>query len=139
MSQRTIIGRFYDDLWTQGHEQLAHELCHPDFEFVGSLGSRRRGPDEFLEYVRYVRGALGDYRCTVEDLVEEGSRVFAKARFEGRHDAEFEGVPATGRHVSWTGAALFDFEAGRIRSLWVLGDRLELYRQLGMEWTPCST
>ena len=36
----------------------------------------------------------------------------------------------TGAHVEWQGAALFEFEDGRIRDLWVLGDMRRLHLQL---------
>jgi predicted ester cyclase len=34
----------------------------------------------------------------------------------------FQGFPPSGKLVSWSGAALFKFEAGLIAELWVLGD-----------------
>jgi predicted ester cyclase len=42
-------------------------------------------------------------------------------------------VDATGRRVSWAGAAFFRSAPARIVSLWVLGDVEGLKRQLGAE------
>jgi predicted ester cyclase len=39
-------------------------------------------------------------------------------------------MPATGRRVSWAGAAFFTFSDDRIADLWVLGDVDALRRQL---------
>jgi predicted ester cyclase len=50
--------------------------------------------------------------------------------FSGRHRAPLLGVPATGRQVSWAGAAFFTIADARIASLWVLGDIEGLKRQL---------
>ncbi len=79
---------------------------------------------------RYVRGALGEYECVIEDLVAQEGRVFAKMLFRGVHRARFEGFEPTGARVAWSGAALFTIEAGRSRDLWVLGDRFGLQEQL---------
>ena len=51
-------------------------------------------------------------------------------RFAGKHRAEFLGIAATGRQITWTGAAFFRFEDGKIAELWVLGDLVELRRQM---------
>ncbi len=65
---------------------------------------------------------LGDYRCDIEALVVEGEQAFARMRFSGRHTGLFMGFAPTGAEIAWAGAALFDTDDGRIRSLWVLGD-----------------
>ena len=62
--------------------------------------------------MRDVHRALGDYRCIIDELVTDGDRAAARMRFTGKHRAEFLGVAATGRQVTWAGAAFFRFEAG---------------------------
>ena len=74
--------------------------------------------------------ALGNYRCVIEELVTDGNRAGARMRFTGEHRDTFLGVPATGRQLIWAGAAFFRCENGRISDLWVLGDLVELRRQL---------
>jgi len=50
--------------------------------------------------------------------------------FSGAHQATFRGVPATGRRVSWAGAAFLSFDGYLISDLLVLGDLQALDRQL---------
>lgn len=80
--------------------------------------------------MRDVHRALGRYQCLIDELVTDGDRAAARMRFTGKHRAEFLGVPATGRQIAWAGAAFFRCEGGRIRDLWVLGDVVEIRRQL---------
>jgi predicted ester cyclase len=47
-------------------------------------------------------------------------------RFSGIHVGDFRGYRPSGLPVHWEGAALFSFEDGRIRELWVLGDLIGL-------------
>jgi len=122
MEPRRLVSRFYDEVWNRPDTSVIPQLFHEDCVFRGSLGAERRGHDGLADYVRDVTGALGDYRCDVEVLVVEGERAFARMRFSGRHTGPFMGFAPTGAEIAWEGAALFDTEGGRIRSLWVLGD-----------------
>lgn len=77
-----------------------------------------------------VHHALGNYRCLIDELVEEGDKVFAKMTFTGIHRDEFMGYPPTRKQVNWRGCALFTFKGERIADVWVLGDLKNLEDQL---------
>lgn len=129
--QKRQVRRFYDEIWNVPDLSVIPEILAPDVTFRGSLGSVKSGHGEFADYVRGVTDSLGDYRCHIENLVAEGDQVVARMLFSGLHRASFLGVPATGRQVSWAGAAFFTFEAGLVSDLWVLGDLHSLHQQLG--------
>lgn len=126
-----LVERFYHEVWNTADEAVAREILHPDFRFRGSLGPERRGPDGFIDYMRSVLGALGGYVCIIDDLVAEGGRAAARMRFKGLHRGDFFGVAATGREISWTGAAFFETDGRVITALWVLGDIDGVKSQLG--------
>jgi steroid delta-isomerase-like uncharacterized protein len=122
MSTPDLVKQFYERIWNAGDLAAAAELLAADFLFRGSLGTELTGREAFKEYVRSIRGALGDYRCDIIECVAEGDRAFARMRFSGRHVATFRGYAPTGKEVSWLGAASFRFGGGVITELWVLGD-----------------
>lgn len=124
------VRQFYKVLWDAHDKEAMPSILHEDFTFRGSLGQEKRGYDGFGDYVDMVHAALGDYQCIIEDLVEEGEKVFAKMAFTGIHQAEFMGFPASHKRLSWKGCALFTFEGDRISDLWVLGDLTSLQEQL---------
>ena len=128
---KTQVQRFYNEIWNRADEAVAREILSEDFRFRGSLGPERRGQDGFIAYMRSVHEALGDYVCTIDDLIATNGRAAARMTFRGTHRAPFLGVPATGRTIEWAGAAFFRMEAGRIAELWVLGDVDAVKRQLG--------
>ena len=130
MTPRRLVTRFYEEVWNRADTSAIPELFHADCVFRGSLGAERRGHEGLADYVREVTGALAGYRSEIEALVVEDERAFAKMRFSGRHTGPFLGFAPTGAEVSWAGAALFQCEGGRIRSLWVLGDLAGLRAQL---------
>ena len=116
------VRRFYRELWDAHDHGAIPAVLHEDVSFRGSLGQTRRGHAGFADYVDSVHAALGDYRCTIEELVAEGGRGFAKMSFSGIHRAPFMGHAPTGRRVTWAGAALFTFRGERVADVWVLGD-----------------
>jgi steroid delta-isomerase-like uncharacterized protein len=122
MSTPTLVQSFYDRIWNAGDLDAVPELLAEGFSFRGSLGVELRGREAFKDYVRSVRGALGNFRCEILDCVAERGRAAAKMRFSGLHTAPFRGYPPTGRPVQWLGAAFFRFHAGVIAEAWVLGD-----------------
>jgi steroid delta-isomerase-like uncharacterized protein len=130
---RALVERFYDVVWNKSDESAAREILAPNFVFHGSLGPDRRGPDGFIEYHRAVHAALEGFVCIIEDVIETERRAAAKMRFCGRHRARFFGVEPTGRDITWSGAAFFTIEDGRIGELWVLGDIDAVRRQLAPE------
>lgn len=124
------VRKFYKVLWDAHDKSAIPSVLHEDLTFRGSLGQEKRGHAGFAEYVDAVHEALGDFRCLIDDLVEEGDKVFAKMTFTGIHRAELMGYAPTNKRVSWSGAALFTFRGDRASDVWVLGDLKGLEEQL---------
>jgi predicted ester cyclase len=125
-----LVERFYNEVWNRADERVARDILDPDFRFRASLGPELRGPDGFIVYLRAVHAAVGNFTCTIEELIATADSAAAKMMFHGTHRAKFFGIEGTGRKVQWSGAAFFAMRGGRIASLWVLGDIDGLKRQL---------
>jgi len=128
--EKEQVRKFYELIWNNYDKETIPEVLDESFKFRGSLGSEKQGHAGFIEYLDMVHAALTDYRCEINELVSEGSKVFAKMKFSGIHQGEFMGVNPTGRKLVWDGAALFKFKNGKAVSLWVLGDIESLKAQL---------
>ncbi len=124
------VRRFYEVLWDAHDREAMPTILHEKISFRGSLGQEKKGHNGFAEYVDMVHKALGDYNCIIEDLVEEGEKVFAKMSFTGIHRDKFMGYPPSHKRLTWKGCALFNFEGERIYDVWVLGDLKSLEDQL---------
>ncbi len=130
ISEKELVQKFYDLIWNRHDKTAIPEILHESLEFRGSLGLDKTGHAGFIEYLDMVHEALGEYRCTIVEMVAERSRVFARMRFSGVHQGEFLGFRPTNRQVAWEGAALFGFKDRKISDIWVLGDVHALERQL---------
>lgn len=127
------VRKFYSEIWNKKNLQQIPNIIEPNFEFRGSVGHTKHGHDGFQEYVLFIHDALTDYHCEIQDIVIEPNKAFAKMLFSGIHTGEFMGYAATHKNVSWSAAALFNFNNGKISSLWVLGDLVSLEQQLNLK------
>lgn len=127
---RELVEQFYRDVWNRADESAAREILDPNFVFRASLGPELRGPDGFIVYLRAVHAAIGNFTCTVEQLIATDDHAAAKMLFHGIHRGRFFGVEPTGREIRWSGAAFFAIRDGRIGELWVLGDIDAVKRQI---------
>lgn len=62
----------------------------------------------------------------------EGDRVAIRWSVTGTHQAEFMGIPATGKQVTVRGMTLDQIEDGKIKKSWGEWDTLGMLQQLGV-------
>jgi predicted ester cyclase len=129
-SPKSLVERFYFEVWNRADEKAAREILHPDFRFRASLGPEKRGPDGFIEYMRSIHVALADYTCVIDDLITTENRAAARMTFRGRHRSRFFDEEPTGREIRWAGGAFFTTDGKQIVELWVLGDVDSVKQQL---------
>jgi steroid delta-isomerase-like uncharacterized protein len=130
---KTLIKRWFDEVWNQGRESTIDELLAATAVAHG-LGDTEvdiRGPAEFKPFVRNLRGSFPDIHITIEDSVAEGDKVMVRVRVDATHKGIGLGVPPTGRRVSIAGIVLVRIKGGQIVEGWNSWDQLGLLRQIG--------
>lgn len=139
--QKSVVWKFYKDMWDHGDTSLIPEIFHSDFTFRGSLGPVLVGYEQFAAYVRWVTDTLDDYTSDILEMIEEDNKVSGKLRFHGYHRKPLFECPPSGQHVWWYGAPVFTFDGPKVRDLWVLGDihglvqRMRQARSDGLEFS----
>lgn len=131
--KRTVIARYFDELFNQGKVELVDELLHP--EYVNhSPGSPDlpRGRDGVKLVVAALRSAFPDLRYTVEDLVVGDDAVAVRVTMTGTHRGDLFGIPPTGRTVHAATMQIERFREGRIVAHHRITDDLTMMRQLGV-------
>jgi steroid delta-isomerase-like uncharacterized protein len=76
--------------------------------------------------------AFPDWRGTVHDLIAEGDKVVARTTWQGTHQDDLLGIPATGRQVDYAAIDIFRIADGRIAEHWDQVDNLTMLQQLGL-------
>lgn len=95
------------------------------------LGPEPLDHERLKEFYGVLWGAFPDLRINVDDMVGEGDEVSWRLTVSGTQQAEFRGVPATGRQVTFGAQYIFRFRDGKIVERWTNFDRLGVMVQLG--------
>ena len=132
---KSLVRRYYEEMWNRWNFALANELLADDISFRGSLGSEMRGREQFCDYMRHVQHAFPDFQNQIDQMVAEDDCVVARLTYTGTHRGEIFGIAATGKRISYAGAAFYRIVNDRIVDGWVLGDVAGLLRQLGAKLT----
>jgi steroid delta-isomerase-like uncharacterized protein len=76
--------------------------------------------------------AFPDIRHEVQDQLAEGDRVATRIVVRGTHQAEFMGIPATGKAIAIGAINVVRLDHGKIAEHWVNSDALGMLQQLGV-------
>ena len=74
--------------------------------------------------------AFPDGHVVIDDLIAEGDKVVKRWTLRGTHEAEFAGVQATGKRVTFTGTTTYRLAGGKIVEAWWRYDLFGLLQQL---------
>ena len=88
--------------------------------------------EEFKGSIRYLRHTFADFSLTIEDMVADGEKVWARMIGRGTHGQNFMGRPPTGKLFAITVVDICRFENGKIVEHWGVPDRFHLIAQLGL-------
>lgn len=124
---KQAITTLFEKCFNQGQVERLPDLIAPDYR--GPNG--QSGPTAFAATITGNRTTLPDLHYTLEDLVGDGDRVAVRWRLEGTQDGAFRGFPATHKHVTTFGMAIFQFNNDRITRSWLLTDQLGFLQQIG--------
>ena len=107
------------------------ELCDPGLVDHNPAPEQKPGLAGFKDTIAMYKLTLPDSEVTVQHVVGEGDLVATHWTVTGTHQAEFFGVPATGRKVTVEGMNVYRLAGGRITDVWTQFDALGLMGQLG--------
>jgi steroid delta-isomerase-like uncharacterized protein len=129
---RELVRRLNDEFHNQDriHEVIAERFA-PDFvnhSAPPGLPPTREGNEMFSTAFRQ---AFPDYQVTIHDVIVEDDKVVTRKTFSGTHRAEWMGVPATGRQISFGGIDIVRIADGKVVEHWGEFNMLTLLQQIG--------
>ena len=134
---QAVMKRIYDDVFTQGNVEMIDELMHEGFveheELPPGIPPGREAPKAMMAM---MRSAFPDFRADVEEMLQDGNKVIARARFSGTHQGEFMGIPATGNTFDINVIDIIEFEGDKAIAHWGLMDTARMMEQLGLGGPP---
>jgi steroid delta-isomerase-like uncharacterized protein len=130
-ANKAIARRFVDEVFNAGNAGAYADLVTDDYvnhnpPIPGLPGTK----DGFMQAVRTTREAFPDVHVGIEDMIAEGDRVMFRDTARATHLGDFQGVPASGRELTWTEMHCFRIRDGRIAEHWANFDQLGILMQM---------
>jgi steroid delta-isomerase-like uncharacterized protein len=88
------------------------------------------GRETWQQGYELVKRAFPDLKIRVDDLVAAGDKVALRLTLSGTHEGEFQGIPATGRTISYVSHEFYRVADGVFAEEWICSDMATLFRQL---------
>ncbi len=124
---KTVFNQIINEAFNKGNFEVLYNLIREDFiEHQFGLHSTIAG---FISDIQFLRTAFPDLILTIEDMVADGDKVWARMVASGTNLGGFMGPP-NGKSFK---AAIFDlcrFEDGKIVEHWGSPDRFAILAQL---------
>ena len=95
---KTAIRRLFTEVFGEGDMDALGDLLSTDvLGHDPTSREPRRGSESVKQVAVLLRTAFPDARFPIYDLITEGDKVVARWDLQGTRQAEFMGIPATGR------------------------------------------
>jgi steroid delta-isomerase-like uncharacterized protein len=133
-TNKAIVRRYFDQVLNERRHDLAEEFLADNIEMHGS--GLAPGLDVVKQWLTMFAAAFPDGHYAIEDVVAEEDRVVARTAFNGTHQGEMQGIPATGKSVNVPSITIFRLDNGKIAEGWLVNDSLSMMQQLGVIPTP---
>jgi steroid delta-isomerase-like uncharacterized protein len=135
---KAIIRAYVEMVWNGKQLDRAEEVVASDFIDHAPLPGQAPGLEGAKRKWAMYLTAIPDLRVTIEDLVAEGDKVAVRRSYEGTHQGELLGIPATGKQLQVGSISIFRLVDGKIAENWEQLDRLALLQQLGVIPAPSA-
>jgi steroid delta-isomerase-like uncharacterized protein/deazaflavin-dependent oxidoreductase (nitroreductase family) len=126
---KALVRRFYEE--GVHNPAIFDELLTPTYVLHLPGSPSIAGIEQAKQLMVAYTSAFPDLQLTTEDVVAEGDRVAIRNTWRGTHHGAFQGLPPTGKHVTFSGSDFFRFVGGKIAEQWADLDALGLMQQLG--------
>lgn len=131
---KAIMYKFFDGIWNKADYSLIEKYVSPDM--IQHIPGEGNGVDGFMETVRKYHAGFTDMSLDIQDEVAEGDRVLHRWCWTCTHTGPFNGMPATGKRVTFTGMTLVRIKDGKMVEHWSNVDVVSLLMQLGVIPAP---
>jgi steroid delta-isomerase-like uncharacterized protein len=128
---KQLVRQFFEVLDRQDTERIGQLVSSTNYSsyFAGMPSMCWNGTKQFFAA---FWSAFPDLRHNIGDMVAEGEdKVAVRFNLTGTHKGEFQGIPPTGKEVSFDGTDFITILNGKITEMRVNVDMMELIQQIG--------
>ena len=133
---KEIVTRYMNARWTPDYQAVRAQTHSSDYKEIRNEFenlSYNSNNSELADVAMPMRLAFPDRNEEVEVILGEGNIVAVKYKFTGTHQANFFGIPATGKAIEVDSVAIFRLVQNKITEGWFMADEVALLRQLDIQ------
>jgi predicted ester cyclase len=131
---KSTLTDFIEEVWNSGIVDASDKYIAPKYTVHHDPGDpwdkQELDLTGYKERVRKSRAPFPDHRFRIQNLLAEGDVAIMTWLWSATHLGDLPGFPATGNHVTMSGATAYYFDKGRLTGHWQVTDRLGVYLQL---------
>lgn len=132
-ANKSMIRRFVEDVKNKRQLEQMGDIFQPGYkENNSTVAGFGKGTEGYTKFLRHLFAAFPDDKVTIGEIVADGDMVAYRATESGTHQAEFLGIPATGKHATWTEIQFFRIQDGKVAEHWIDIDIFSWFQQLGI-------
>jgi len=128
---KKIVQR-YQEIYNSNDLEALGEVVSEDLLTPKIMSGIPTGIEGAKAAHRIMLTGFPDYQTIINDIFAEGDKVAARITMSGTNTGSFMGIPATGKHVSFTGIYITRIVNGKIVEHWGEEDGVSLLQQLGV-------
>jgi steroid delta-isomerase-like uncharacterized protein len=130
---KALVRRFVEEVKNKRHLEQIGDIFQPDYlEHNATVAGFGPGTEGYQRFLAHLFAAFPQDTVTIDQIVAEGDLVSYRGTETGTHQAEFLGIPATGKSATWTEIQFFRFRDGKVVEHWVDVDLFSWFQQLGV-------
>ena len=124
---KAIVRRFIE-AYNKRNLDLFDDLLAPDYYDHTS----KVGIEGLKQLMNMAFKAFPDFPETIEDIIAEGDKVWARITFTGTHTGEFMGIAPTGKKVTTEMVDIFRIVKGKLVEYRDVNNNLDYFIKLGL-------
>ena len=128
---KQLVEKFIDVLWREGRLDRIEEIVADDY-VDWSLGPEPAGREALAGFIAGFRAAFPDLAYDLHDMIAEDDLVVSRDTVRATHEADFMGIPATGKAVEVSAMHILRIADGKVVEHWGETNRLAMMQQLGV-------
>jgi len=124
---KAIVRRFIE-AYNKRNLDLFDDLLAPDYYDHTS----KVGIEGLKQLMNMAFKAFPDFHETIEDIIAEGDKVWARITFTGTHKGEFMGIAPTGKKIATEMVDIFRIVNGKLVEYRDVNNNLDYFIKLGL-------
>ena len=136
---KQLVSQFFETLDRQDTEMMDQLVSSTNYSLHFSGMPPMDWNENKKEFLAPFTKAFPDLRRNIVDMVAEGDKVAVSINVTGTYKGEFQGIPPTGKQVSFTAMDILTIIDGKITEEWATADMIGLMQQIGAIPTRSAT